>query len=57
MTGGKGSSVKGSGEKRASTRSASAAGMIDKNISQYFSDACKRRKENMCECCTVFSLV
>lgn len=29
MTGGKGSSVKGSGEERVSTRSASAAGMMD----------------------------
>lgn len=57
MIGGKGSSVKGSGEERASTRSASAAGMIDKIISQYFSDVRKRRRENKCEYCTAFSLV
>lgn len=44
MTGGKGSSVKGSGEERVSTRSATAAGMIDNILSQYFSDVFKRRR-------------
>lgn len=53
MTGGKGSSVKGSGEERVSTRSASAAGMMDIIFSRLFSDVWKRTRENKCEYWTV----